>query len=82
MVTSSVSFILKSQKTGHDLDCTPGKVLRLHSWNREWYWNILHDYSRSEENIEACGHPEMELVDMVPDASTVATWSASADMGT
>ena len=37
----------------------------------------------SEEISEACGHPEMELVDMVPDASTAALWSASsADMGT
>ena len=35
----------------------------------------------SEEISEACGHPEMELVDMVPDASTAALWSASsADM--
>lgn len=37
----------------------------------------------SEEISEAWGHPEMELVDMVPDASTAALWSASsADMGT
>lgn len=37
----------------------------------------------SEEISEACGHPEMELVDMVPNASTAALWSASsADMGT
>ena len=37
----------------------------------------------ADEISEAWGHPEMELVDMVPDASTAALWSASsADMGT